>query len=115
MELDWEQFQTLWPYIDNIWSRQKKGEVKNGRVDDYYLCRLWRPQSKSKGAGKKNKPMTVAKECSMKMKISMYYLQDCAIPDRVKITRYGDCEEHNHTLKESDRFKRNSKLRKLAG
>ena len=33
----------------------------------------------------------------------------------VKITRYGDCEEHNHTLEESDRFKRNSKLRKLAG
>ena len=114
MELDWGHFQTLWPYIDNIWSRQKKGEVKNGRGDDYYLCRLWRPQSKSKGAGEKNKPMTVTIECSMKMKISMYYLQDYAIPDRVKITRYGDCEEHNNTLEESDRFKRNSKLRKLA-
>ena len=57
----------------------------------------------------------VAKECSIKMKISMYYLQDYAIPDRVKITRYGDCEEYNHTLKELDRFKRNLKIRKLAG
>jgi len=72
-------------------------------------------EQKSKGAGKKNKPITVAKECSMKMKISMCYLQDCAIPDRVKIIRYGDCEEHNHTLEELDRFKRNSKLQKLAG
>ena len=51
----------------------------------------------------------------MKMKISIYYLQDYAIPDHVKITRYGNCKEHNHTLKESDRFKRNSKLRKLTG
>ena len=51
----------------------------------------------------------------MKMKISMYYLQDYVIPNRVKITRHGDCEEHNHTLEESDRFKRNSKLRKLFG
>ena len=114
IELDWEQFQTLWPYIDNIWSRQKKGEVKNGLGDDYHLCRLWRPQSRCKGAHKKDKPMTVAKECGMRMKISIYHLQDYAIPDRVNITRYGDCEEHNHTLEESDRFKRSSELRKLA-
>jgi hypothetical protein len=100
IKLDWKQFQSLWPYMDNIWSRQKKGEVKNGRGDDYYLCRLWR---KSKGTGKKNKPTTVAKECSMKMKISIYYFQDCTIPDHVKITRYGDCKEHNYTLEESDR------------
>jgi len=63
-------------------------------------------ERKSKGAGKKNKPITVANECGIKIKISMYYLQDCAIPDHVKITRYGDCKEHNYTLEESDRFKR---------
>ncbi|OCK86544.1 uncharacterized protein K441DRAFT_672231 [Cenococcum geophilum 1.58] len=61
------------------------------------------PAEQSKGAGKKNKPIIVAKECNY------------AIPNRVKITRYSNCEEYNHTLEELDRFKCNSKLRKLAG
>ena len=42
--------------------------------------------------------MTIAKECNMKFKISTYYLDGFAVPDRVKIMHYGDCKEHNHTL-----------------
>ena len=33
----------------------------------------------------------------------------------LKITQYGDCKKYSHMLKESDRFNRNSKPRKLAG
>ena len=50
----------------------------------------------------------------MRIKISVYCLEDYAVPDRVKITRYGGCKEHN-TLEELYRFKGNLKLRKLAG
>ena len=48
------------------------------------------------------------------MKISTYYLQDYAIPNRVKIIQYSDCKEYNYILEKSDRFKRNLKLWKFA-
>ena len=40
----------------------------------------------------------------------MYYLQDYAISDHIKITQYSDCKEYNYTFKELDRFKYNLKL-----
>ena len=57
----------------------------------------------------------ITKECDMRLKISIYYLDGFAVPDCVKIMQYGNCKEHNHMLEESDRFKHNTKLWSVAG
>ena len=51
----------------------------------------------------------------MKFKLTKFYSPDCVVPDRVKISPYGDCTRHKHTIEEADSFKRNEKLIKLAG
>lgn len=45
IELQVDEFERYWPYIDNVWVRQHKaGTDKSGRViTDYYACRLQRP------------------------------------------------------------------------
>ena len=84
IEFDWVHFQTLWPYMDNFWSRMKIGKINKVRWDNHYRCQFWRLQGKSASTGKKNKPMTITKEYNMRFKISMYYLDGFAVPDRVK-------------------------------
>src|SRR6266702_3673161 len=59
--------------------------------------------------------MMITVECGMKFKLTEFYSPNCAVPDRVKITPYGDCIKHHHTIKEADSFKWNKKLIKLAG
>ena len=115
--MTWEDWQERWPYVTNFWSRQKKLDFNKNTLmrEDYYRCRQWRSQGKSESKNIRNKLMTIAVECGMKFKLTEYYSPDCAVPDRVKITPYGDCTKHHHTMEEADSFKRNEKLMKLAG
>ena len=96
IEITWEEWQERWPYITNFWSRQKKTDFNKKTLtrDDYYRCQQWRPQGESKLNNIRNKPITVAIECGMKFKLTEFYLPDCVIPDRVKISPHGDCTRH---------------------
>ena len=51
----------------------------------------------------------------MRFKLTEFYLFNCAVPNYVKITPYGDCSQYKHTMEEVDKFKRNKKLMELAG
>ena len=117
IEIMWEEWQECWPYIINFWLCQKKMDFNKKILthNNYYHCWQWHPQGESKLNNIHNKPMTVAIECGMKFKLTEFYSPDCVIPDCVKISPYGDCTRHKHTMEEADSFKRNEKLMKLAG
>ncbi|KAI5292776.1 2,5-diamino-6-(ribosylamino)-4(3H)-pyrimidinone 5'-phosphate reductase, partial [Ascosphaera atra] len=43
-EISLEEFETYWPFVDNVWVKQRSNSTKDGLMTtDYYMCRLRRP------------------------------------------------------------------------
>jgi hypothetical protein len=112
------EFEEIWPYVTNFWSRQIIGKHTRDnptqRIDTYY-CRLFRKQQmSSKGQGLRKKGIRVAPQCGMKLQLTEQYSPDRVL-QYVTVTRFGPCQEHNHTLEYMDEIKRNQKLMDIAG
>ena len=121
IELKIEEFETYWPYIDNVWVRQHRaGTDRSGRQKtDYYACRLQRPTYTPRNAtdrgtsGEKplrRKQIREGGTCQMRIKTV-----------RVEggysgyiITRIGEQILHTHDLEHMDKIKRNSAIMDIA-
>ncbi|KAF8422041.1 hypothetical protein EV426DRAFT_607300 [Tirmania nivea] len=116
-EDDWN---TYWPYIDNVWSHRSTQKSKKGPfVTHYYDCRLkGRPPGTpvNQDPNKKKRKRTARERdlCEMKIKIieATTPIRTFTI-EKVKreIGENGEepaGEYHRHTLEESDRIKRNT-------
>jgi len=119
IELQTEEFDRYWPYVDNIWVRQHKaGHDKSGRyVTDYYACRLQRPTytpkqdtPKRDGQPTRKKQIREGGTCQMRLKTIRYVGGFSGYT----ILRIGDEPEHTHDLDHIDKIKRTSVLMEIA-
>ena len=120
IELQVEEFERYWPYVDNVWVRQHKaGTSKKGKVfTDYYACRLQRPTYTPKavdtprpeGQPTRKKQIREGGTCQMRLKTIRYeggYRS-------YTIVRVGDEMHHTHDLEHIDKIKRTSVLMDIA-
>ena len=120
IELQIDEFERYWPYIDNVWVRQHKaGTDKTGRViTDYYACRLQRPTYTPKpadtprreGQPTRKKQIREGGTCQMRLKTIRY---DGGYTGYT-IFRVGDEVQHTHDLDHIDKIKRTSVLMEIA-
>lgn len=120
IELQVDEFERYWPYIDNVWVRQHKaGTDKSGRVfTDYYACRLQRPTYTPKagdtprreGQPTRKKQIRAGGTCQMRLKTIRYE----GGYSGYTIVRVGDETQHTHDLDHIDKIKRTSVLMEIA-
>ncbi len=119
IELRLDEFDRYWPYVDNVWVRQHKaGADKTGRVvTDYYACRLQRPtyapksdSPRREGATKRRKNIREGGTCQMRLKTIRYV----GGYSGYTILKFGDDNEHTHTLDHLDKIKRTSVMMDVA-
>ena len=120
IELQVDEFERYWPYVDNVWVRQHKaGTDKSGRVfTDYYACRLQRPTYTPKpvdtprreGQPTRKKQIREGGTCQMRLKTIRYE----GGYSGYTILKVGDETQHSHDLDHIDKIKRTSVLMEVA-
>ncbi|MCJ1350854.1 MAG: 2,5-diamino-6-(ribosylamino)-4(3H)-pyrimidinone 5'-phosphate reductase [Icmadophila ericetorum] len=123
IELKLEEFETYWPFIDNVWVRQHRaGTDKTGRVTtDYYACRLQRPTYTPRNSDKsgpnnpegkplRKKQIREGGTCQMRIKTVRV---EGGFSGYI-ITRIGEQEHHTHDLDHMDKIKRNRVVMEIA-
>lgn len=123
IELKLDEFETYWPFIDNVWVRQHRaGTDKTGRVTtDYYACRLQRPTYTPRNSDKaspnnpdgkplRKKQIREGGTCQMRIKT----VRVVGGYSGYIITRIGEQEHHTHDLDHMDKIKRNRVIMEIA-
>ena len=103
-----EEFNTYWPYVDNIWSYKSKNRPrKDGSYSIYYFCRFyrktWDPKEPS-GERLVQKTIREGAQCDCRMNITVYV-------NGTRILKRHDDQTHSHDIDASDSIKKNSGLR----
>ncbi|MCJ1288690.1 hypothetical protein MMC34_000219 [Xylographa carneopallida] len=106
-----EQWDEVWPYVDNIWVKNKTRPSKDGSTIKYFLCR----KHASKGYVSKVKPGSEKRRrlardaigCGMRIKTVTTAFSDTA-------SRTGEWQAHCHELELLDYEKKNSGIKTLA-
>jgi 2,5-diamino-6-(ribosylamino)-4(3H)-pyrimidinone 5'-phosphate reductase len=117
VELSPADFATYWPYMDNVWGKQRTGAPtkEQGVVTEWYWCRLRKSakpklqQPKPAPEGKKTRKKRVREdiECGMAVKVihTDGLVKSCRV---VRAVEKG--MQHTHDLDFLDRVKRNSAI-----
>lgn len=119
IEISLEEFETYWPFIDNVWVKQRTNASKEGqRTTDYYMCRLRRPTHRSTEtrplpAGKRPRKKRVreGRMCNFQIKVVRF---EGAYSTVTIAKTPGSSSVHSHDLDFIDRVKRNSGLMESA-
>ncbi|KAL4923264.1 RibD family protein [Aspergillus undulatus] len=119
IEISLEEFETYWPFIDNVWVKQRSNSSKEGHcTTDYYMCRLRRPTHRSsetrplpEGKRPRKKRVREGGLCNFQIKVIRFE----GAYSTVTIARTpGSSHEHSHDLDYIDKVKRNSGLMEFA-
>lgn len=111
VELPRAEWDLVWPYVDNIWIKNKDRAGADGRRTVYYLCRrhstkTWTPKEKD-GGRQRQRLAREAIGCDMRFKAVFTAASVIA-------TRTNECESHCHDLELLDFQKKNSGVMALA-
>ncbi|KAL3460571.1 dihydrofolate reductase-like domain-containing protein [Aspergillus heterothallicus] len=119
IEISLQEFETYWPFIDNVWVKQRSNSSKEGHcTTDYYMCRLRRPTHRSsdtrplpEGKRPRKKRVREGGLCNFQIKVIRFE----GAYSTVTIARTpGSSQEHSHDLDYIDKVKRNSGLMEFA-
>ncbi|GMF79153.1 dihydrofolate reductase-like domain-containing protein [Aspergillus flavus] len=119
IEISLEEFETYWPYIDNVWVKQRSNSSKEGHcTTDYYMCRLRRPTHRTsetrplpEGKRPRKKRVREGGICNFQIKVVRFE----GAYSTVTIARTpGSSPIHSHDLDYIDKVKRNSGLMEFA-
>lgn len=119
IEISLEEFETYWPFIDNVWVKQRSNASKEGHcTTDYYMCRLRRPTHRStethplpEGKRPRKKRVREGGICNFQIKVVKFE----GAYSTVTVSRTpGSSMVHSHDLDYIDRVKRNSGLMEFA-
>jgi hypothetical protein len=119
IEISLEEFETYWPFIDNVWVKQRSNASKEGHcTTDYYMCRLRRPTHRTsdtrplpEGKRPRKKRVREGGICNFQIKVVRFE----GAYSTVTIARTpGSSSVHSHDLDYIDRVKRNSGLMESA-
>ena len=107
--LSMNDWQTIWPFIDNMWVERNASRAKDRQQ---FNCRIWRNDSDKKaGSGRRNRVRRDVEPCSMKMYVIRK--DDGVIISRCP-GRTNDVREHNHDLGYLDKVKTPSSIMRYA-
>ena len=115
IEISLEEFETYWPFIDNVWVKQRSNSSKEGHcTTDYYMCRLRRPTHRTsetrplpEGKRPRKKRVREGGICNFQIKVVRFE----GTYSTVTIARTpGSSDAHSHDLDHMDQVKRNSGL-----
>ncbi|KAE8148847.1 dihydrofolate reductase-like domain-containing protein [Aspergillus avenaceus] len=119
IEISLEEFETYWPFIDNVWVKQRSNSSKEGHcTTDYYMCRLRRPTHRTsetrplpEGKRPRKKRVREGGICNFQIKVVRFE----GAYSTVTIARTpGSSSFHSHDLDFIDKVKRNSGLMEFA-
>lgn len=119
IEISIEEFDTYWPFIDNVWVKQRSNSSKEGHcTTDYYMCRLRRPTHRTsetrplpEGKRPRKKRVREGGVCNFQIKVVRFE----GAYSTVTIARTpGSSSSHSHDLDYIDKVKRNSGLMEFA-
>jgi 2,5-diamino-6-(ribosylamino)-4(3H)-pyrimidinone 5'-phosphate reductase len=119
IEISLEEFETYWPFIDNVWVKQRSNASKEGHcTTDYYMCRLRRQTHRTsdtrplpEGKRPRKKRVREGGMCNFQIKVVRFE----GAYSTVTIARTpGSSSVHSHDLDYIDRVKRNSGLMESA-
>ncbi|PYH97764.1 hypothetical protein BO71DRAFT_447684 [Aspergillus ellipticus CBS 707.79] len=119
IEISLEEFETYWPFIDNVWVKQRSNSSKEGHcTTDYYMCRLRRPTHRTsetrplpEGKRPRKKRVREGGICNFQIKVVKFE----GAYSTVTIGRTpGSSRVHSHDLDYIDKVKRNSGLMEFA-
>ncbi|KAI9933384.1 hypothetical protein AWENTII_002566 [Aspergillus wentii] len=119
IEISLEEFETYWPFIDNVWVKQRSNSSKEGHcTTDYYMCRLRRPTHRTsetrplpEGKRPRKKRVREGGVCNFQIKVVRFE----GAYSTVTIARTpGSSTIHSHDLDHIDKVKRNSGLMEFA-
>ncbi|KAJ5225147.1 hypothetical protein N7468_006372 [Penicillium chermesinum] len=114
-EISHEEFETYWPFIDNVWIKQRSHTNKEGHcTTDYYMCRLRRPthrpsESRPLPEGKRTRKKRSREGGACNVQIKVARSEGAYSTVTISKTR-GSSSSHTHDLDYSDNLKRNSAL-----
>lgn len=119
IEISLEEFETYWPFIDNVWVKQRTNASKEGHcTTDYYMCRLRRPTHRTsetrplpEGKRPRKKRVREGGLCNFQIKVVRF---DGAYTTVTIARTPGSGSVHSHDLDYIDRVKRNSGLMEFA-
>ncbi|KAJ5895472.1 hypothetical protein N7495_007163 [Penicillium taxi] len=115
IEISLEEVENYWPFIDNVWVKQRSNASKEGHcTTDYYMCRLRRPTHRpsetrplAEGKRPRRKRVREGGVCNVQIKVVKFE----GAYSTVTIARTpGSASTHSHDLDYIDRVKRNSGL-----
>ncbi|KAJ9633243.1 uncharacterized protein PV06_00941 [Exophiala oligosperma] len=114
IEIPAADFETYFPFVDNIWRKMRTGEQPETSIrTEYYACRLRKvanqkphvPRPTPEGKQSRKKRIRDDKTCSMTMKV----VYNSGPVDSCTISRVADVfQKHTHDLDYIDSTKRNS-------
>lgn len=119
IEISLAEYDKYWPFIDNIWVKQRSNSTRDGlRTTDYYMCRLRRPTCRPhpprplpEGKKPRKKVVREGSACNVQIKVVKFE----GAYSTVTITRTpGSAPTHSHDLHHLDKVKRNSALIEMA-
>lgn len=119
LEISLKEFETYWPFIDNVWVKQRSNASREGHcTTDYYMCRLRRPTRRApesrplpEGKRPRKKKAREGGICNSRIKVVKFE----GAYSTVTIARTTNSSaEHSHDLDYSDQVKRNSGLMEFA-
>ncbi|RMJ26870.1 riboflavin biosynthesis protein [Aspergillus sp. HF37] len=119
IEIGLDEFEIYWPFVDNVWVKQRSNASKEGHcTTDYYMCRLRRPTHRSsdnrplpEGKRPRKKRVREGGVCNFQIKVIRFE----GAFSTVTIARTpGSSTEHSHDLDYIDKVKRNSGLMEFA-
>ncbi|KAF7591744.1 2,5-diamino-6-(ribosylamino)-4(3H)-pyrimidinone 5'-phosphate reductase [Aspergillus hancockii] len=119
IEISLEEFEIYWPFIDNVWVKQRSNSSKEGHcTTDYYMCRLRRPTHRTsetrplpEGKRPRKKRVREGGICNFQIKVVRFE----GAYSTVTIARTpGSSPIHSHDLDYIDKVKRNSGLMEFA-
>lgn len=115
IELSLDEFTMYWPFIDNIWVKQRSNPTRDGlRTTDYYMCRLRRPTCKRhsnrplpEGKKPRNKALREGGTCNFQIRVVKF---DGAHPTITILRGPNSSPTHSHDIDHIDKIKKNSGL-----
>ncbi|KAK2760361.1 2,5-diamino-6-(ribosylamino)-4(3H)-pyrimidinone 5'-phosphate reductase [Arachnomyces sp. PD_36] len=116
IELTVEEFDTFWPWVDNVWLKKRSYSGVSSSTSNY-RCRLCRsrvrPPRAELAEGKKPRVRTARERGDCKMQIKVVHVEGPS--PSVTITQTANSgRNHNHDLDNLDKIKRNSGIMELA-
>lgn len=116
IEMSLQEFETYWPFVDNVWVKQRSHTTKEGNsTTEYYMCRLRRPTHRPRGEPKpaaegrrpRKKPVRQGGVCNVQIKV----IKSEGAFSTVTISKTrGSSSNHTHDLDHIDNIKRNSAI-----